>query len=188
MSLRTGDSISQQAETMCSELRHPAAVLELGTKRSQANRATHHADWLDGNVKHVLSDFDAGIDVDVLADCHDLEAVFDEGEFDAVLAASVWEHLERPWIAADQLAYVTKPGGFVWVATHQTFPVHGYPSDYFRFTDVALASLFRDELWVDVRAGYSGRSQIIPPAEVAATNWDPHAPCWLHVSVIAVRR
>lgn len=188
MSLRTADTISERAQTLCSELRSPARVLELGTKRSQADRPTHHADWLPEGVEHVMSDFEDGLDVDVLADCHQLDDVFDAASFDAVLAASVWEHLERPWIAADQLAHVTRPGGFVWVATHQTFPVHGYPSDYFRFSDVALASLFRDELWTDVRAGYSGPCQIIPPPDVAATNWNPKAPCWLHVGVVAVRR
>ena len=188
MSLRTEDRISGRIQTICAALPAGARVLELGTKRSQKDRATHHADWLPEGVEHVRSDFDDGIDVDVLADCHRLDEVFEEAEFDVVLAASVWEHLERPWQAADQLAYVTKPGGTVWVATHQTFPIHGYPSDYFRFSDVALASLFTDELWTGVDAGYSGRCQIIPPQHVAETNWNPGAPCWLHVSCIAVRR
>lgn len=188
MSLRTGDHIASQAQIRLSELRAPAGVLELGTKQSQPGRSTHHGDWIPDGVSHIRSDFDDGADVDVLADCHHLDDVFGPASFDAVLAASVWEHLERPWVAADQLAHVTRSGGFVWVATHQTFPIHGYPSDYFRFSDVALASLFRDELWSDVRAGYSGRCRIIPPDEVARTNWNPGAPCWLHVSVIATRR
>jgi len=177
---------TERIQRICRNLPEGARVLELGTKRSIPDRATHHGAWLPEGVVHVKSDFDDGADVDVLADCHRLEDVFEPAEFDVVLASSVWEHLERPWQAADQLAYVTKPGGAVWVATHQTFPLHGYPSDFFRFSDVALASLFTADLWTQVTAGYGNRCQIIPPATVEV--WNPGAPCWLNVAVVAVRR
>jgi 2-polyprenyl-3-methyl-5-hydroxy-6-metoxy-1,4-benzoquinol methylase len=45
--------------------------------------------------------------------------------FDALVAVAVFEHLERPWIAAKEVARVLKPGGFAYVSTHQTFPLHG---------------------------------------------------------------
>ncbi len=121
-----------------------AQVLELGTKRSIPERPTHHRDWAAGDAIYTMSDFQDGIDVDVLADAHALTATFPENTFDAVIACSVFEHIQRPWIAAPEIARVLKPGGRVFVQTHQCFPLHGYPSDYWRFTTEALETLFGD--------------------------------------------
>jgi hypothetical protein len=43
-------------------------------------------------------------------------------------------------------------GGVLFVQTHQSFPLHGYPLDYFRFSEDALASLFGTQMGFDVRA------------------------------------
>jgi SAM-dependent methyltransferase len=64
--------------------------------------------------------------------------------FDALVAVAVFEHLERPWIAAKEVARVLKPAGWCYISTHQTFPLHGYPSDFFRFSKEALALIFCD--------------------------------------------
>lgn len=162
----------------------PLRVLELGTLRWEVDRPTHHADWLPFGATHVKSDVAAGIDVDVVADAHDLEP-FATAEFDAVIAVSVWEHLARPWVAAKALARVLRPGGVAYVATHQTFPIHGYPSDYFRFSDEAMKVLFGPPLFAPLYAGYAYPCTITPPAEV--TRWNRHAEAWLNVECVARR-
>lgn len=153
-------------------------VLELGTMRSNPSFPTHHAEWLPDGATHVMSDAFAGIDVDIVADAHDLEP-FDDEEFDAVIAVSVWEHLERPWVAAEALHRVLKKGGLVYVATHQTFPIHGYPSDYFRFSVEAMNVLFGAPKFAQFQGNYMFPCQIIPPPEV--TRWNPAAPSFLNV-------
>lgn len=158
-------------------------VLELGTKR-QHGVPTHHAAWLPAGATHVMSDIEDGEDVDVVADAHDL-APFDDGSFDVFIAVSTWEHLARPWIAAEQAARVLRPGGLVYVATHQTFPIHGYPSDYFRFSDEAMKVLFGPPLFSQQWASYQFPSQIIPPPEV--TRWNTAAPNYLNVDCFAIR-
>lgn len=158
-------------------------VLELGTKVQFAD-STHHAAWLPGGATHVMSDIEPGRDVDVVADAHDL-APFGDGEFDALIAVSTWEHLARPWIAAEQAARVLRPGGILYVGTHQTFPVHGWPSDYFRFSDAALNVLFGAPLFSRQWSGYRMPAQIIPPATI--NRWDPTAPAWLVVECFAIR-
>lgn len=156
-------------------------VLEVGTLRSQPDRPTHHTAWLPDAV-WTRADIAQDQDVDVIADAHDL-APFEDESFDGAVAIAVWEHLERPWLAAKAFARVLRPGGYVYVCTHQTFPLHGYPSDFFRFSDRALSLLFEDAGLEVVEAGYVYRAKIVPPKEV--TVWDPNAPAWLCVDVLA---
>lgn len=158
-------------------------VLELGCLR-WGPEPTHHAAWAPHAKRYVRSDVTAGPDVDEVADAHTLADAFGEASFDVVLAASVWEHLARPWVAAEQVAKVVRPGGIVYVETHQTFPVHGYPDDYFRFTDRALASLFAQPEW-ESETAYAYPARIIPPPEV--TVWNAAAEAWLNVAVLGRR-
>lgn len=159
-------------------------VLELGTMRWDEAKPTHHGHWLDG-FEHVKADVLDGLDVDVVVDAHELAERFDEARFSAAIADAVWEHLVEPWRAADQLAAVCRPGAPIYVSTHQTFPIHGYPDDYFRFSDRALASLFENEHWITVEAGYAFPCRIVPPPEV--TVWNAAAPAFLNVELCAVR-
>jgi len=159
-------------------------VLELGTRRWNTTRSTHHAAWLPADATHVMSDVTDGLDVDVVADAHTL-APFAAKTFDAVIAVSVWEHLQHPWVAATAAARVLKPGGLLYVATHHTFPVHGYPSDYTRWTDEGLKALFDAPLWDVNLAGYSYPCKIVPPADV--TVWNTAAEAFLNVDIYAVR-
>lgn len=158
-------------------------VLEIGTLR-QHEHPTHHLKWLPDGATHIKADIAMGLDVDVVADAHVLEP-FSDGEFDAFIAVSTWEHLERPWIAAEQAARVLKSGGLLYVATHQTFPIHGYPSDYFRFSDMALKVLFGPPLFSQVDAAYHFPAVITPPKEV--TRWNTHAPAFLNVDCFSIR-
>ena len=159
-------------------------VLELGTLQWEPPRYTHHKEWKP-EANWTLSDFMPGIDVDVVADAHELTDTFDPETFDAVIAVSVWEHLQRPWIAAGEVAALLRPGGVIYIATHQTFPIHGYPDDYFRFSDRALSLIFEDAGLRVIDAGYAFKLQIIPPPVV--TRWNPHAENWLNVDLVAVR-
>ena len=119
-----------------------AAVLELGTMRSQPDRSTIHRAWAAADAHYVCSDFQDGLDVDVVADIHVLSQHFAAQSLDAVIACSVFEHVQRPWIGAAEIAKTLKPGGQVFVQTHFAFPLHGYPSDYWRYTREALETIF----------------------------------------------
>lgn len=174
----------------------PAArILELGTLRWEADRPTHHREW-SPEAAWTLSDVSDGTDVDVVADAHHLVRTYGEGgvsapflrgRFDAYVAVSVYEHLARPWIAAGQAADVLKPGGLLYVATHQTFPLHGYPHDYFRFSREALELIFADAGLEIVESGYAYPCTIEPPPEVTRWNRAPDVESWLNVEVFARR-
>jgi hypothetical protein len=172
-------------------------IIEVGTLRSEPANPTHHTAWAP-HGSWVRVDFEAGTDVDEVDDAHTLATFREEGEatfgggirssymperFDAYVACSVWEHLERPWVAMKTAAAVVKPGGLVYVQTHQTFPIHGYPSDYFRFSDKALRLLMEDAGLEVLLASYTYPCQIIPPREV--TRWNPGAASYLNVEALA---
>lgn len=163
---------------------HPAPrVLELGTMRWEPNRPSHHRAWAPHASAYLMSDIAAGPDVDVIADAHDL-APFADGEFDAVIAVSLLEHLRRPWLAAHAIARILAPGAAVYIGTHQCFPLHGYPNDYYRFSASALETLFGyDAGLLDVVTGYQYPATIMAPAEV--TRWNPSAEAYLNVDLCA---
>ena len=155
------------------------SVLEIGTRRWNPDKPTHHKDWewFKGHGKYVMSDFMNGLDVDVVADLHELSKVFGEKKFDVIFAASVFEHLEKPWIAAQEILKVLKDKGMFFIQTHQTFPIHGYPNDYFRYTTEGLKSIFMDAS--ELHAGYEF------PCEITAErlNNKPCSNCFLNVVV-----
>lgn len=166
-------------------------IIEVGTLRSEAANPTHHTEWAPhGDWTKV--DREAGTDVDQVDDAHTLATFWDFDPlppgatprlFDAYVACSVYEHLERPWVAMSAAAEVVRPGGLVYVQTHQTFPIHGYPSDFWRFTTGALRVIMEDAGLTVVHAAYMYPAKIIPPAEV--TRWNPAAEAWLNVEALA---
>ena len=156
-------------------------VLEVGTRRWGIN-PTHHKAMFPNATEYVMSDFMDGEDVDVVSDLHDLKE-FEDNYFDAFYAASVFEHVQYPWIAAESIFRVLRPGGWCYIATHHTFPVHGYPFDYTRWTDNGLRSLF-EAAGFDVKlAAMNTPCKILQPAEVPV--WDDNAPAYIGVSIFA---
>lgn len=135
-------------------------------------------------------DIEAGEGVDVVGDVHRASELFRAQEFDAVYTTSTFEHLRRPWIAARELAAVTKRGGWLYCQTHQSFPVHGYPSDYFRFSTEALREIFAaDAGWRVLACEYEFPCKVVPltNAFAHARDWNFDAPAWLNVHCIAER-
>jgi hypothetical protein len=135
----------------CAELPAPS-VLELGTLQSKPGRSTLHRDWVPHAAEFLGTDIEAGPDVDIVADLHRLTDVVGRERFDVILSASTFEHLKYPTLAAHELLKALKVGGLLFVQTHQSFPLHGYPSDYFRFSQDALASLFGTQMGFEVVA------------------------------------
>jgi len=146
--------------------RESPSVLETGTCRSIPERSTLHRDWVPHAAEYIGTDFQNGVDVDVVADIHSLSTVFGENRFDAVISTSTFEHVQYPWIAAVEICKVLRPEGLVFIHTHQTYPLHAYPNDYWRFSTDGLKTLFREEIGFKVLdTGYQFLSHIISRPE-----------------------
>jgi SAM-dependent methyltransferase len=170
-----------------------ARILELGTKQSIPGRSTHHKEWAP-HARWTLADFQDGEDVDIVADAHRLEDVFPCGTFDAVVSCSTFEHIQRPWLAAASIAKVMAPGAVVFIQTHNAFPIHSYPSDYWRFSEEALRTLLEDAGLVVAATWYSHRSHVVtipgrlwPTRELKECLVRAKMPAHLNVYAVAVK-
>jgi hypothetical protein len=168
-------------------------VLEVGTMGWGSSAPANHRQEIQDGVPGVIwdgLDLAAGDDVTIVCDVHEVADLISPATFDAVLVPAVLEHLRRPWVAADQLATVTKMGGLMFVQTHQTFPYHPYPKDYYRFTREGLEEVFSlDHGWKVIQSGYEYPCLICPKDNIFAhaKDWNFQAESWLNVSLIAER-
>lgn len=115
------------------------SVLEIGSRKVSA---TDGRSRFPGVVDYTGVDIHPGECVDVVADAHQLSAVFPSNRFDYVYSISVFEHLMFPWKAVLEINAILKTGGVVFVATHPTWPPHELPWDFWRYLHHSAHSLF----------------------------------------------
>jgi hypothetical protein len=127
------------------------------------------------------TDIEAGVDVDFIADVHRLTAVTGEERFDIILSEAGFEHFKYPHLAAFEVIRALRVEGLLFVQTHQTFPIHAVPFDYFRFSREALAGLFGTKMGFEVIA----TSYASPAAIYSRVDRYGHkAPAFLHVNLV----
>ncbi len=160
-------------------------LLELG---SRARSGVVHRDrFLPPGWDYVGFDLLPGPNVDVVGDAHRLSARFG-AEFDGVASISVMEHLLMPWKVAVEVNRVLKPGGLALFATHQCWPLHDRPADFWRFSADAWPALFNRATGFEVVETAMGQ-----PAHVVADLLHPAvafggAPAGFLSSVAVVRK
>jgi hypothetical protein len=146
-----GNAVLADFIARCRAMDRPR-VLELGTKRSLPDRSTRHQEWIPNAHQYLGADLEAGADVDIVADVHRLTDVTGEECFDVLISCSTFEHFKYPHVAAHQLLKALRVGGVLFIQTVQSFPLHGFPCDYYRFSREALASLFGTKMGFKVIA------------------------------------
>ncbi|MFK7834873.1 MAG: class I SAM-dependent methyltransferase [Sulfitobacter sp.] len=62
-------------------------------------------------------------------------------QFDLVLANQVWEHLDRPYAATQNVFQMLRPGGYFWLAVPFFAPLHAAPQDCSRWNARGLKNL-----------------------------------------------
>jgi SAM-dependent methyltransferase len=72
-----------------------------------------------------------------------------DGSYDVVVSVDVFEHLNRPWLAAGEIARILAPGGLAYTSTLFSWRYHPCPIDYWRYTPDALEFLFGDLVMLD---------------------------------------
>jgi hypothetical protein len=130
-------------------------VLEIGSRRHAPD-----AWWLDNRDlargEWTGIDMQPGPGVDVIADVHELPVAW-RGYFSGLLCSEVLEHVARPWIALPKMRAVVKPGGWAIFTTLTCFPIHGFPDDFYRFTESGLGLMLEDAGFSSVELASAGR-------------------------------
>jgi ubiquinone/menaquinone biosynthesis C-methylase UbiE len=109
-------------------------VLNLGSGIGQFDH------YLSKGVKAINLDISPSIrNLHVIADAHILP--FKGDCFDIVYSIAVLEHVQKPWVVADEICRVLRQGGHVVVELPFLNVIHDQ-HDYFRFTDKGIRSLF----------------------------------------------
>ncbi|MFQ5733526.1 MAG: hypothetical protein ACE5KM_16430 [Planctomycetaceae bacterium] len=85
-----------------------------------------------------------GVDVaiDLTRPFADVNAALNGRRFGTIFCLSVLEHCAQPFAMADNMTQLLTPGGKVVISAPFAWKFHGYPSDYWRFTQEGIRKLF----------------------------------------------
>lgn len=158
------------------------AVLELGSRaRSAITRRHRIPAWLE----YVGLDILPGPNVDLVGDAHELSTLFPEKKFVAVFSTSVFEHLAMPWKVALELNRILAPGGIVYTSTHQTWPPHEEPWDFWRFSQHSWQTLFNPATGFEVLEAVVGEPARVHACRTSSiTVGMPNSVVWLGAASI----
>lgn len=87
-----------------------------------------------------------GVDIvlDLTADFDQIDATLNGRRFGTIFCLSVLEHCEHPFKMAENLTLLLKRNGCICISVPFAWQIHGYPSDYWRFTPEGVRKLFPD--------------------------------------------
>jgi SAM-dependent methyltransferase len=80
----------------------------------------------------------------IVADITNCREQIPDDTFDLVVSSAVFEHIDRPWLAAQEIGRILKPGGIAITHTVWSWRNHPCPIDYWRFSPECLEFLFGD--------------------------------------------
>jgi hypothetical protein len=150
------------------------SVLEIG---SRARSGISRRNLFPATCSYTGFDIVAGENVDCVGDAHALSRILPANSFDAVFSVSVWEHLCMPWLVSLELNKVMKVGALAMINTHQSWPSHEEPWDYFRFSDYSWDALFNADTGFEIVARGTGipcvmgASQFHPSIHANRVDW-----------------
>lgn len=141
-------------------VRLPEPIVEFGSMQVEPGQPGDLRPLFAGRT-FIGTDFREGPGVDRVEDLRSLS--FADGEVGTALCLDTLEHCEDPIAAARELRRVVSASGGVCVITSvMLMGIHGYPSDYWRFTPEGIRVLLHGFDDVDV-----------------AAMGDPSAPFWV---------
>jgi hypothetical protein len=139
-------------------------VLEVGSRKRSGNAKT---DRVPSNAKYTGFDIASGDNVDVVGDAHFMSRHLPANHFDFVFSISTFEHLLMPWKAAVELNAVMKQGGIAFIHSHQAWPVHDAPWDFYRFSKFGWHGIFNRYSGFEVIASeHAEPATIIPETQI----------------------
>lgn len=109
--------------------------------------------------KWIGVDMQPGPNVDRVVDMHEPPPEW-RGHFSGVLCSEVLEHVRRPAVFLEGARSMLRPGGPMIVTTLFSFPEHGFPNDYRRWTRAGLEAELEDAGFTRIETFYDGVSTV----------------------------
>jgi len=119
-------------------------ILEIGSK-DYGNTATFRAAY--PGQEYIGVDMEAGKDVDLVVDLTTGVGALRKNHFALGICCSVLEHVRKPWVFAENIASVLRPGAALYMSVPWVWRYHAYPDDYFRFSWRGIMELFPAFEW-----------------------------------------
>src|SRR5262249_38428306 len=117
---------------------------------------------------------------------HDMVGLFPNQKFVAVFSLSVFEHLAMPWKAALEINRVLETGGLVFTMSHQTWPPHEEPWDFWRFSRSSWQTIFNAATGFEILEPAGGEPARVHPVRQHPANRDlPQSIAWLGSTCLA---
>lgn len=174
-----GDPYFQSWENFLSALSAfpSGAVLEVGSRARSAITRSHR---IPPHLTYVGMDILPGPNVDIVGDAHELSSVLAGRKFVAIFSTSVFEHLLMPWKVALEMNRVLEPGGIIYTSTHQTWPVHEEPWDFWRYSRTTWQALFNSATGFEIVEAVVGEPARIHACRTSTVTRDmPFSPAYL---------
>lgn len=143
--------------------RHVASVqgpvLEVGSK-DYGSTSTFRGVYTAS--EYIGVDMAPGKGVDAVVDLVEGIGALPPAHFELIICCSVMEHVRRPWVFAENLARLVRPGGRIYISVPWVWRYHAYPDDYFRFSWRGIAELFPGFDWTALEYSTTVSGEFIP--------------------------
>jgi hypothetical protein len=151
----------------------------------RARSGTTHRDRFHPPLEYVGFDVSPGPNVDIVGDAHHLSRFLAE-KFSAAFSISTFEHLLIPWKVVLELNKVLNEGAVVYTQTHQAWPLHDAPWDFWRLSQDAWHGLYNRHTGFEIVKAMHAETAFLSPARLPPhfRGFD-HAPCYLGSACIA---
>ncbi len=122
-------------------------ILELGYQPSEKVTSLRNF-FTDRGANFFRTNLDLDQGIDFVWDLHKPKPKNSPHKnYDYVICSSVMEHVARPWVAARNIEDIIAKGGKLIWTTPWVWRIHGYPSDFWRFTPEGVKQLFSKLTW-----------------------------------------
>ncbi len=135
------DNVKHFVHLLAESLDVPAPVVELGALQTEEQESYADMRPLFPDRAYLGCDMRPGAGVECLADAHRLP--FRDGTAGTVLLLDTLEHVQDPSIAVGEACRAVRQGGVVVLSSVMRFPIHSFPSDYWRFTPAGFDRLLK---------------------------------------------
>ncbi len=119
-------------------------ILEIGSK--DYGSTENFRDYFK-EANFVGLDMEEGKGVDYILDLTTGIGDLEENSFDLIICCSVLEHVNKPWIFAENVKKLLKKGGLLYITAPWVWRYHPYPDDYFRYSWRGISQLFENIEW-----------------------------------------